>query len=228
MAISTGTANVHILSESAQHVVARCLYFTNNGTDEADVLKVNTAALTFKTVNLATTTDTGVFLPGDTVTGTTSGVTAQIVAWRNTGLVSGGGTLTVSNATGNFTNNEAITALRTGASTSLGPNAQSLLPRRLAIRSIWYSIDVDMTVELGFRGNDVDGAAVIVPAVLLSGSGYFGKNALSGQITSNAAGIGVDADGSFYISTYTTSSAKAAYTVIVDLVKLNGYSPAGI
>ena len=46
MAITSGTANVHILTESAQHATVRCLYYTSNGTDESDVLKVNTATLT--------------------------------------------------------------------------------------------------------------------------------------------------------------------------------------
>jgi len=87
-----------------------------------------------------------------------------------------------------------------------------------------------MTVELAFKGGNLDAGSSqpIIPAVLLSGSGYFGKNALAGQIISNAQGIGTSADGSFYISTYTTSSAKAAYTVIVDLVKLRGYAPSGL
>jgi hypothetical protein len=87
-----------------------------------------------------------------------------------------------------------------------------------------------MTVELGFKGGNLDAgsAQAIIPAVLLSGSGYFGKNALAGQIISNAPGIGTSADGSFYISTYTKASAKAAYTIIVDLVKLRGYAPSGL
>jgi len=219
MAITTGTANVHILTESAQHVVARCLYYTSNGTDEADVLKVNTASLTHKTVALSTATRLGVFQSGDTVTGLTSGTTAQIVEWRQTA-----NTLIITNASGAFTNGENIRTIVTNNTVALAASNASLnLVRELAIRSIWYSIDSDMTVELGFKGSD----GVVSPAVLLSGSGYFGKNALAGQIVSNSPGIGTSADGSFYISTYTTSNAKAAYTIIVDLVKLRGYAPSG-
>ena len=220
MAITTGTANVHILTESAQHVVARCLYFTSNGTDEADVLKVNTAALTHRTVALTTATRLGVFQSGDTVTGLTSGKTAQIVEWRQTA-----NTLIITNASGGFTDGESIRTTVTNSTAALAASNASLnLVRELAIRSIWYSVDPDMTVELGFKGSD----GAVYPAVLLSGSGYFGKNALAGQIVSNSPGIGTSADGSFYISTYTTTSAKAAYTVIVDLVKLRGYAPSGI
>jgi len=219
MAITTGTANVHILTESAQHVVARCLYYTSNGTDEADVLKVNTASLTHKTIALSTATRLGVFQSGDTVTGLTSGTTAQIVEWRQTA-----NTLIITNASGAFTNGENIRTIVTNNTVALAASNASLnLVRELAIRSIWYSIDSDMTVELGFKGSD----GVVSPAVLLSGSGYFGKNALAGQIVSNSPGIGTSADGSFYISTYTTSNAKAAYTIIVDLVKLRGYAPSG-
>lgn len=220
MAITTGTANVHILTESAQHVVARCLYYTSNGTDEADVLKVNTASLTHKTIALSTATRLGVFQSGDTVTGLTSGTTAQIVEWRQTA-----NTLIITNASGAFTNGENIRTIVTNNTVALAASNASLnLVRELAIRSIWYSIDSDMTVELGFKGSD----GVVSPAVLLSGSGYFGKNALAGQIVSNSPGIGTSADGSFYISTYTTSNAKAAYTIIVDLVKLRGYAPSGL
>ena len=220
MAITTGTANVHILTESAQHVVARCLYYTSNGTDEADVLKVNTASLTYKTVALSTATRLGVFQSGDTVTGLSSGTIAQIVEWRQTA-----NTLIITNASGAFTNGENIRTIVTNNTVALAASNASLnLVRELAIRSIWYSIDSDMTVELGFKGSD----GVVSPAVLLSGSGYFGKNALAGQIVSNSPGIGTSADGSFYISTYTTTSAKAAYTIIVDLVKLRGYAPSGL
>ena len=222
MAITSGTANVHILTESAQHATVRCLYYTSNGTDESDVLKVNTAALTHKTVALTTATRLGIFQSGDTVTGQTSGKTAQIVEWRRSA-----NTIVVTNASGAFTDGEDLTTTVTGSTAALAASSASLnLVRELAIRSIWYSIDPDMTVELGFKG--APGESAIAPAVLLSGSGYFGKNALAGQIISNAPGIGTSADGSFYISTYTTSSAKAAYTVIVDLVKLRGYAPSGL
>ena len=222
MAITSGTANVHILTESAQHATVRCLYYTSNGTDESDVLKVNTATLTHKTVALTTATRLGIFQSGDTVTGQTSGKTAQIVEWRRSA-----NTIVVTNASGAFTDGEDLTTTLTGSTAALAASSASLnLVRELAIRSIWYSIDPDMTVELGFKG--APGESAIAPAVLLSGSGYFGKNALAGQIISNAPGIGTSADGSFYISTYTTSSAKAAYTVIVDLVKLRGYAPSGL
>jgi len=222
MAITSGTANVHILTESAQHATVRCLYYTSNGTDESDVLKVNTATLTHKTVALTTATRLGIFQSGDTVTGQTSGKTAQIVEWRRSA-----NTIVVTNASGAFTDGEDLTTTVTGSTAALAASSASLnLVRELAIRSIWYSIDPDMTVELGFKG--APGESAIAPAVLLSGSGYFGKNALAGQIISNAPGIGTSADGSFYISTYTTSSAKAAYTVIVDLVKLRGYAPSGL
>ena len=222
MAITSGTANVHILTESAQHATVRCLYYTSNGTDESDVLKVNTAALTHKTVALTTATRLGIFQSGDTVTGQTSGKTAQIVEWRRSA-----NTIVVTNASGAFTDGEDLTTTVTGSTAALAASGASVnLVRELAIRSIWYSIDPDMTVELGFKG--APGESAIAPAVLLSGSGYFGKNALAGQIISNAPGIGTSADGSFYISTYTTSSAKASYTVIVDLVKLRGYAPSGL
>ena len=220
MAITTGTANVHILTESAQHVTVRCVYFTSNGTDEADVLKVNTATLTHRTVALTTATRLGVFQSGDTVTGLTSGTTAQITEWRSTA-----NTLIITNASGAFTDGENIRTTVTNSTVALAATNASLnLVRELAIRSIWYSVDPDMTVELGFKGSD----GAVSPAVLLSGSGYFGKNALAGQIVSNAPGIGTSADGSFFISTYTTTSAKAAYTVIVDLVKLRGYESSGL
>ena len=226
MAITSGTANVHILTESAQHATVRCLYYTSNGTDESDVLKVNTATLTHKTVALTTANRTGIFQPGDTVTCASSGKTAQIVEWRRSA-----NTIVVTNASGSFTDGENLTTTITNSTAALASSNASLnLVRELAIRSIWYSIDPDMTVELAFKGGNLDAGSSqpIIPAVLLSGSGYFGKNALAGQIISNAQGIGTSADGSFYISTYTTSSAKAAYTVIVDLVKLRGYAPSGL
>ena len=190
------------------------------------MLKVNTAALTHKTVALTTATRLGVFQSGDTVTGQTSGKTAQIVEWRRSA-----NTIVVTNASGAFTDGEDLTTTVTGSTAALAASSASLnLVRELAIRSIWYSIDPDMTVELGFKGGNLDAGSTqaIIPAVLLSGSGYFGKNALAGQIISNAQGIGTSADGSFYISTYTTTDAKAAYTVIVDLVKLRGYAPSGL
>jgi len=121
MAITTGTANVHILTESAQHVTVRCVYFTSDGTDESDVLKVNTATLTHKTVALTTATRLGVFQSGDTVTGLTSGTTAQIVEWRSTA-----NTLIITNASGGFTNGENIRTTVTNSTASLAASNASL------------------------------------------------------------------------------------------------------
>jgi hypothetical protein len=219
MSITTGTANVQIIKDTADKLVAKFLYFTSNGTDESDALKVNVETLAARTFILEVQNANVVFVPGETILGATSNATARVTEWDKATKK-----ITVVGLTGNtaFADGETISTrvYNTGNTALKASGAQTTPPRVLDIAGIWYSIDPDMTVEIGFGGVYANTTPFVAPVILLSGAGYYGKNALPGLLT-NAM---LNATGHVYTSTYTTTSAKAAYSVVVEFHKTKGFA----
>lgn len=216
MAFTSNSAQTQILLDNSSQLLAKFMYYTADGTDESDVLKINVETLAARTFELTVAnTANAYFQPGDLVIGATSNARAYIADWNRAT-----NTASIVNITGNtaFTNTENITIDRTQHTV---PNHLFAVPARdMNIESVWYSIDGDMSVELGFNGAHANTVAYVHPAMLLSGTGYFGKNNLPAEILNNA----LNKTGNFSISTYTTSSAKAGYTVIVEFRKNKGFA----
>lgn len=215
MPISSGTANVQVLVDTPTRTVAKFLYFTDGGTPEADTLKVNAAALAFGAHTLIVANNNAVVHSGSVVYGATSNASAYVVEWRRAT-----NTVLVTQLTGNtaFADNEVLTftfgSTVTASVNSATSSAFATPTRNLDITSIWYSVTPGMLVELGFTG-----ASSNSPSVLLSGSGYFGKNALPTQIDNAAA----SPTGNFYMST-PVAGANTGYTVIVEFRKTTGFA----
>lgn len=215
MAITSGTANVQILVDTPTRTVAKFLYFTANGQVEADTLKVNAAALAFGAHTLVLQNNNVQVLSGAVVTGATSNASAYVVDWQRAT-----NTVLLTQLTGNtaFADNEVLTftfgSSTTATVNSAASSAFATPTRNLDITSIWYSVMPGMLVELGFAG-----ASANSPSVLLSSSGYFGKNALPTQIDNGAA----SPTGNFFIST-PVAAANTGYTVIVEFRKTTGFA----
>lgn len=216
MAFTSNSAQTQILLDNSTQLLAKFMYYTADGTDETDVLKINVETLTCRTFDLTVANTTNAnFQPGDLIVGQTSNAHAYVADWQ---LATN--TVTVVNLTGNtaFTNTENILIDRTQ---KLVPNQLfTALSRDMNIESIWYTIDGDMSVELGFNGVHANTTPYVHPSMLLAGTGYFGKNALPGEILNNA----LNKTGNFSISTYTASGAKASYTIIVEFRKNKGFA----
>lgn len=222
MAISSGTANVQILIDTSSRLVARFLYYTSNGANETDSLKINVSTLAAQAYSLVVANSNVYVQPGAVVVGTTSNAHAIVSEWNkavNTAVITA--------LTGNtaFADNEVLTF--TFGNTTLGTcNSKSssafVTPaRNLDITSVWYSISAGMTVELGFGGAYANSTAYVAPSMLLSGSGYFGKNALPAQLDNPV----LNPTGNFYISTYNdgTLGTALSYTVITEFRKTAGF-----
>lgn len=214
MPIPSGTANVQVLVDTPTRTVAKFLYFTANGTAEADTLKVNAAALAFGAHTLVLRNNNVQVISGAVVTGATSNASAYVVDWQRAT-----NTVLVTQLTGNtaFADDESLTftfGTTTATVNSAASSAFATPTRNLDITSIWYSVMPGMLVELGFTG-----ASSNSPSVLLSGSGYFGKNALPTQIDNAAA----SPTGNFYMST-PVAGANTGYTVIVEFRKTTGFA----
>lgn len=214
MPITSGTANVQILVDTPTRTVAKFLYFTAGGTPEADTLKVNAAALAFGAHTLVLRNNNVQVISGAVVSGATSGASAYVVDWQRAT-----NTVLVTQLTGNtaFADNEVLTFTfaNTVATVNSAASGSFATPtRNLDITSIWYSVMPGMLVELGFTG-----ASSNSPSVLLSSSGYFGKNALPTQIDNAAA----SPTGNFYIAT-PVAGANTGYTVIVEFRKTTGFA----
>lgn len=216
MAFTSNSAQTQILLDNSSQLLAKFMYYTADGTDETDVLKINVETLACRTFELTVAnTANAYFQTGDVVIGATSNARAYIADWNRAT-----NTATVVNITGNtaFTNTESITIDRTQHTVPL--NLFTVPARDMNIESIWYSIDGDMSVELGFNGVYANSTAYVHPSMLLAGSGYFGKNALPAEVLNNA----LNKTGNFSISTYTTSTQKASYTLIVEFRKNKGFA----
>lgn len=219
----TNTANsVQILSDSATRTVVKCIYFTDNATEETNVLKVNVETLAYRTFTTVLQSRVPV-RAGQTIHGATSNATAIVSEWdasTNTVVVSqfSGNTAFAQNEVLTFTyGNTTIATANTVASAS----AFGTPTRILDITSVWYSVGLDMTVQLGFGGNN--GSAYVAPSMFLAGSGYFGKNALPTQVTNDATAP----TGNFYISSSIGdgNAVHAGYTIIVEFRKRQGFAP---
>jgi hypothetical protein len=216
MAISSNSATTQILLDNSTQLLVKFLYYSANGTDEADVLKVNVETLAQRTFELTVAnTANAYFQPGDLLIGATSNAYAYVAEWKKAT-----NTVVVVNLTGNtaFSGSESITIDRTKHTVPL--SAFTVPARVLNIESVWYSIDGDATVELGFGGAYANTTPYVGAQMLLSGSGYFGKNALPAEITNDV----LNPTGNFFISTYTTTSAKMSYDIVVEFRKTKGFA----
>lgn len=215
MAFTTNSAQTQILLDNSTQLVAKFMYYTADGTDESNVLKVNVETLACRTFLLTVAnTANAAFQPGDLVTGVTSGKTGYVCDWQLST-----NTLAITQTDGTFTNGESLRIDRTQKTVPTTGNVVTPA-RNINIESVWYTIDGDMSVELGFNGVYANNDPYVHPAMMLSGTGYFGKNALPAEVM-NAA---LNPTGNFSISTYTTSSAKASYSVIVEFRKNKGFA----
>jgi hypothetical protein len=220
MAITGSTANVQILIDTPTRTVAKFLYHTATGVDETDALKVNVATLAYGAHTLVLRDTTPVVIPGAVVTGATSNASAYVVDWQRAT-----NTVLVTSLTGNtaFADNEVLTftfGSTTATVNSAASGAFATPVRNLDITSIWYSIAPNnMVVELEFGGAYANSTVYYSTAMLLAGSGYFGKNALPAQVD-NAV---LNPTGNFYISTHNAQN-KASYTVIVEFRKTTGFA----
>lgn len=214
MAIATNTPNVQILVDTSSRLVAKFLYYTADGTPEADTLKINVATLAYGAHTLILANNNTVVLPGAVVHGATSNASAFVVDWQRST-----NTVLLTQLTGNtaFADAETVTLTfgNTVYSTTTKSSGAFATPtRNLDITSIWYSITDGMVVELGFAGQSANSSSMV-----LSGSGYFGKNALPTQIDNGAA----NPTGNFFIST-PVAGANTSYTVIVEFRKTAGFA----
>ncbi len=225
MAITTGTANVQILIDTGSRLVAKFLYFTTDSTDEADVKKVNAAALAYASYSSTLQTRNVPVQAGLTMVGNTSGATASVVDWNYTT-----NTVQFTALSGNtaFAADEVVN-FKLGSTTMFSCNtvnaaaAFTTPSRQLNLTSVWYSISDRMVVELGFGGRYANNDPFVGASMVLGGQGYFGKNALAARVD-NAV---LNPTGDVYVSTYSTETVPLAYTLICEFDKVKGYaSPA--
>ena len=115
MAITSGTANVQILIDTSSRLVARFLYFTSNGANETDSLKINVATLSSRAFSLVVANSNVYVQPGAVVVGSTSNAQAVVSEWNKAV-----NTAVITNLTGNtaFADNEVLTF--TFGNTTLG------------------------------------------------------------------------------------------------------------
>jgi len=215
MPITADTPVTQILIDSPTRVVGKFLYYSVTGTTHADVMKVNVGALSFgvhKVRNVEV-------LRGAVMVGSSSSASSIVVDW-----LASSNTVVVGELTGatSYTNGETLTFTGGGADTAVTATANAATAfttpdRNLDITSVWYSVSPTMVVELGFASST---GAANTTSLILSGSGYFGKNALPLQLDNPTL---TTPTGNFFIGAPVVP-AKTAYSIIVEFRKTEGFA----
>jgi hypothetical protein len=219
MPITADTAVTQILIDNPTRVVGKFLYYSLSGTPHADVMKVNVAALSYGVHKVVLTSRNVEVLRGAVMVGTSSSASSIVVDW-----LASSNTVVVGELTGatSYTNGETLTFTGGGADTAVTATANAATAfttpdRNLDITSVWYSVSPTMVVELGFASST---GAANTTSLILSGSGYFGKNALPLQLDNPTL---TAPTGNFFIGAPVVP-AKTAYSIIVEFRKTEGFA----
>ena|SRR5579872_7120916 len=220
---ANSNSNVQTLKDTADTLIIRCWYYSNNATDESDVQKVNVETLNYRVFQLNTTgaktnVNQNKFIPGELLTSNTSNSQMYVVEW----LPSSNALIVVSAVVGgdcaNLANGESVSGKLSNSNIIVGNtsvNAVSIPARLLELESIQWSVTPNTSVELEWKGN-----GAYTTAGIFTESGYNGRNALQTEIINNSA---VVQDGNLYISTHNIGT-KGSYTLLLELRKTAGFA----
>lgn len=212
MSLSANTANVTILVDDDRHTIAKIWTFQETAGDESSVLKVNASTLVARTLILTTpntATPSFDFMPGEIVTGNTSGATGYIV--ESTPLSQ---TVIIGILTGTFSNTEIITGAESNCSITL--NTITVPAYVLSIDQVWFDIPDSVVVGLEFDNNGTP--TTVLP---LTDQGIYGRAEFWNGLKIN--NLFNPSNGNLYVSTYGLG-AKQAYSVVVELHKDKGFA----
>lgn len=213
-ALSANTANVQILSESCDHVTVRLFMHQAAAGDLSSNLVINSSTLTCWTQTLTINPGTARFVPGDIIkdsanSNATAGVCYNLDA--NNIVVT-----QITGNTGGFSNTDIITGNREGSGPANVTHVVTAL-RQLNIDSMAWSITGNANTKVGleFTAN----STVYETAYMLSGTGYYGRNALDAPIAPAVS----DGTGNMYVSTYGIP-AGGGYSITLTLRKVLGFA----
>ena len=220
MPLTTPSSDNLVLVDTADRAVFKFLYHAG-GTpaQESDVLKVNTATLSYRTVTL-TTANTALplnsyyFVPGEQVVGATSNAYGRVVSWKApTSTVGGEGQLRVVVESGTF-QAENITGTRLNRTIAV---ASVVVPTYIVeITGLLWAIS-SPAAKVGLQWQDGAGYKHLIT---LAGTGSFGKNLFPGAVLPNHAAAPT---GNLHISTY-NMAANDGYSLIVEVRKTKGFA----
>lgn len=214
-------ASTQILLDTDSKTVVKCLYFDASGTEEASVLKVNTATLKGRvwtlTVNVAPFS-AGAQLPVvvDKFFTTDTGNTGYILSYtRAAGANQATMTVVGSNGAFNATGSANVTVVQSPTSNvSIDVDAVANATGIVSIASANWAVSGNATIQVQWQGTTNS------DAIILAGTGYMGKNNMSGVSLPNNNGAPT---GGIVFSTFNLE-ANSGYTVILELHKISGFS----
>lgn len=216
MPLAANTTVTQVLSDTASRVVLKVVHHQHTIGELSNALLVNTATLAYRTFTL-NTANTAIapgygFVPGEPVVGETSNAHGYVVSWKPpVSAVGGEGALVVTAESGVFQAEDVTGALvgRTIAVTSV-----TTPTRLLSISGLSWNVQSPAKVELTWG----DGAGYKT-AIILSGTGYMGKNELALAITNDASAP----NGNLYMNTYGVA-ALGGFSLFLDLRKHAGFA----
>jgi hypothetical protein len=218
-------AQVQIVKDTGDAAIVR-LTFTSAGSQESGVVKVDPATLANRAYTLAVNSNTSLwsvgsngFVPGEYVRNANAALfSAQVISFDPIAAL-----FTLINVTdAGHANGDIVVGSLTRNQVPLLAAAANATPAILDIESIAYAVTGNGTVSVTFLGANSN----VATAAVLSGSGYFGKNALATIITpaaNNDANAAFTANGQIAVTTSGIPSG-GGYTILLELRKTRGFA----
>lgn len=221
MAFTANTAQTHVILDTAQKYVVKCMYYSPDKVAETDVLKVNAETLTARTFKLTVAnTANAKFQPNDIVTGNVSNASAFVSTWDRLS-----NTLVVVDISGNtaFDATDTLTIARTADTVPL--SAVATPARGLQLVAVNYSISDIGAVEIGAGGVYANSTPYVHPVLLLHDVGIYGADDSRTPGFAPLPNPALNPTGNYYISTYAPNAAHGInYTIIMQFRKTFGYT----
>lgn len=227
MALTANTFGTEILKDSSSTLLIRASYWSVGNTDQVSNLALNVSTLSGRTMTitgvLADPNNPVSFIPGEALLAQDNAAGYVLQTWspNATHFVA---SVLLSNSQVQFSNNDVITGARSNNAFTVGADGAVSDQVILALTGATWSIPSTTSVGVEFVNANT---SLTDEAIRVSGSGFFGKNALPFTILPAAATRSVNSSirttGDIAISTYGIG-AKGGYTLILEFRKQSGFA----
>lgn len=226
MSYSANNFATEILRESSSTLLVRASYWSVGSNDQTGNLAVNASTLSGRTMTLtgtlANTTNPVSLIPGEALLAQDNAAGYVLQTWtpNATHFIA---SVLLSNSQVQFSNNDVITGARSNNAFTVGAADAVSDQAILALTGATWSVPSTASVGVEFGNANT---SLTDEAIRVSGSGFFGKNALPFSILPAAAtrtvNSSIGATGDINISTYGIA-AKGGYTLILEFRKQSGF-----
>lgn len=228
MALSANTFTTEILKDTHNSVLAKVSYYSAGTSDQASNLAINVSTLIGRTMTLTGTlarpTDPISMIPGEVVTAQDNCAGYVLQHWtpNTTHFIV---RVVLANSASQFANSDVITGDRSNNALTVTSSGAASDQAVLALTGAWWSVTGNSQTSVAVEFDNAN-STLTDEAIRVSGTGYFGKNALPESILPAAAtryvNSSIQTTGHIDVSTYNIN-AKGGYTLVLEFRKERGF-----